>query len=278
MDSNWILTMVYGLISGLTEILPVSSQAHRMLILKFLGENRQPELLTLLIDLGILAALYVGCQTNIVRIMRARRLARIPKARRKRPLDTRSLMDFRMLRTMLIPIIVVFFFNQKLENLVSSMLVIALLLLLNGIILYIPQFLPGSNRDSRTLSRVEGLLMGLGGAVSVIPGLSGVGTAVSVGSVCGIDRTYALNMTLMMDIAVAVGFVIFDFLGLVSAGIGGLSFGILVSYILAALAAFGAATLGIKVMRALAANLGYSCFAYYCWGLAMFTFILNLLA
>ena len=278
MDSNWILTMVYGLISGLTEILPVSSQAHRMLILKFLGENRQPELLTLLIDLGILAALYVGCQTNIVRIMRARRLARIPKARRKRPLDTRSLMDFRMLRTMLIPIIVVFFFNQKLENLVSSMLVIALLLLLNGIILYIPQFLPGSNRDSRTLSRVEGLLMGLGGAVSVIPGLSGVGTAVSVGSVCGIDRTYALNMTLMMDIAVDVGFVIFDFLGLVSAGIGGLSFGILVSYILAALAAFGAATLGIKVMRALAANLGYSCFAYYCWGLAMFTFILNLLA
>lgn len=278
MNSSWILTMVYGLISGLTEILPVSSQAHRMLILKLLGENQQSELLTLLIDLGVLAALYMGCQTNIVRIMRARRLAQIPKSRRKRPLDTKSLMDFRMLRTMLVPVVIVFFFYQKLDNLVSSMLVVALLLLLNGIILYIPQFLPGSNRDSRTLSRIQGFLVGLGGSLSVIPGLSGVGAAMSIGSVCGMDRTYALNMTLMMDIAVSVGIVIFDFLALVSSGVGVFGFGILVSYILAALAAFGAATLGIKVMRMLAPNIGYSLFAYYCWGLAMFTFILNLLA
>ena len=278
MNSSWILTMIYGLISGLTEILPVSSQAHRMLILKLLGENQQSELLTLLIDLGVLAALYMGCQTNIVRIMRARRLAQIPKSRRKRPLDTKSLMDFRMLRTMLVPVVIVFFFYQKLDNLVSSMLVVALLLLLNGIILYIPQFLPGSNRDSRTLSRIQGFLVGLGGSLSMIPGLSGVGAAMSIGSVCGMDRTYALNMTLMMDIAVSVGIVIFDFLALVSSGVGVFGFGILVSYILAALAAFGAATLGIKVMRMLAPNIGYSLFAYYCWGLAMFTFILNLLA
>ena len=278
MNSSWILTMIYGLISGLTEILPVSSQAHRMLILKLLGENQQSELLTLLIDLGVLAALYMGCQTNIVRIMRARRLAQIPKSRRKRPLDTKSLMDYRMLRTMLVPVVIVFFFYQKLDNLVSSMLVVALLLLLNGIILYIPQFLPGSNRDSRTLSRIQGFLVGLGGSLSVIPGLSGVGAAMSIGSVCGMDRTYALNMTLMMDIAVSVGIVIFDFLALVSSGVGVFGFGILVSYILAALAAFGAATLGIKVMRMLAPNIGYSLFAYYCWGLAMFTFILNLLA
>ena len=278
MNSSWILTMIYGLISGLTEILPVSSQAHRMLILKLLGENQQSELLTLLIDLGVLAALYMGCQTNIVRIMRARRLAQIPKSRRKRPLDTKSLMDFRMLRTMLVPVVIVFFFYQKLDNLVSSMLVVALLLLLNGVILYIPQFLPGSNRDSRTLSRIQGFLVGLGGSLSVIPGLSGVGAAMSIGSVCGMDRTYALNMTLMMDIAVSVGIVIFDFLALVSSGVGVFGFGILVSYILAALAAFGAATLGIKVMRMLAPNIGYSLFAYYCWGLAMFTFILNLLA
>ena len=278
MDMNLFQTMVYGLVSGIAEILPISSQAHRLLILKLFGQSREPELLRLLIDLVVLAALYVGCQTNIVRILRARRLARIPKSRRKRPLDTKSLMDFRMLRTMLIPVIIVFFFYQKLSTLVTSMLVMALLLFLNGLVLYIPQFLPGSNRDSRTLSRIEGLLMGLGGAVSVIPGLSGMGAAVSVGSVCGMDRTYALNMTLMMNIAVCVGFVIFDFLSLVSAGIGGIGFGVLVSYIMAAAAAFGAAALGIKVMRGLAANLGYSCFAYYCWGLAMFTFIMNLLA
>lgn len=278
MDMSLLKTLFYGLISGITEILPVSSHAHRLLILKIFGENREPELLGFLIDLAVLAALYVGCQTNIVRIARARRLARIPKSRRKRPLDTKSLMDFRMLQTMLIPVVLVFIFYRRISGLVSSMLVVALLLFVNGLILYIPQFLPGSNRDSRTLSRVEGFLMGLSGTLSVIPGFSGVGAAVSVGSVCGVERGYALNMTLMMDIAVCVGFVIYDLIGLVSSGVGTLSFTMVVSYILAALGAFGTATLGIKVMRGLAADMGYSCFAYYCWGLALFTFIMNLLA
>ena len=278
MDMSLLKTLFYGLISGITEILPVSSHAHRLLILKIFGENHEPELLGFLIDLAVLAALYVGCQTNIVRIARARRLARIPKSRRKRPLDTKSLMDFRMLQTMLIPVVLVFIFYRRISGLVSSMLVVALLLFVNGLILYIPQFLPGSNRDSRTLSRVEGFAMGLSGTLSVIPGFSGVGAAVSVGSVCGVERSYALDMTLMMDISVCIGFVIYDLLGLVSSGIGMLSFSMFVSYILAAVAAFGTATLGIKVMRGLASETGYSCFAYYCWGLALFTFIMNLLA
>ena len=73
-------------------------------------------------------------------------------------------------------------------------------LFFNGIILYIPQFLPTGNRDSRTLSRVEGLLMGLGGAASILPGISAVGTAMSIGSVCGVERKYGLNMVLIMHI------------------------------------------------------------------------------
>ena len=60
MDMNLFQTMVYGLVSGIAEILPISSQAHRLLILKLFGQSREPELLRLLIDLGVLAALYVG--------------------------------------------------------------------------------------------------------------------------------------------------------------------------------------------------------------------------
>ena len=87
-----------------------------------------------------------------------------------------------MLQTMLIPVVLVFIFYRRISGLVSSMLVVALLLFVNGLILYIPQFLPGSNRDSRTLSRLDGFSMGLSGTLSVIPGFSGVGAAVSVGS------------------------------------------------------------------------------------------------
>jgi hypothetical protein len=50
------------------------------------------------------------------------------------------------------------------------------------------------------------------------------------------------------------------------------------SYLMSGTAAFGGTVLGIKVMRHLAAGNGFSVFGVYCWGLALFTFILNLIA
>ena len=120
--------------------------------------------------------------------------------------------------------------------------------------------------------------MGIGGAASVLPGLSGIGTALSVGSLCGVDRTYALNMTLLMEIVVVTGLIVFDIIGMVTVGLGTLSFLIFVKYLVSAAAAFAGAYLGIRILRALAEESGFSLFAYYCWGAALFAFILNLLA
>lgn len=120
--------------------------------------------------------------------------------------------------------------------------------------------------------------MGLGGAASVLPGISGVGASLSIGSVCGVERTYALNMTLLMEIVVLVGLIVYDIIGIISVGLGTLSFLILIKYLLSAAAAFAGAYLGIRILRALADEAGFSVFAYYCWGAALFAFILNLLA
>lgn len=277
MDLNWYESILYGLLSGLTEILPVSAQAHRLLLLKLFGVGTDPNLMRLLIHLSTLGALYYCCQSQITRITRARSLAKVPKRRRKRPLDTRSLMDFSLFKTMLLPIILGLLLYNQASRLESSLTWIAVFMFVNGLILYIPQFLPSSNKDSRTLSRVEGLLMGLGGAVSVLPGISAIGAATSVGRICGVERSYGLNMALLMDIALMAGLCVYDVIGIVSNG-AVLSFGIVVDYILAAAAAFGGTVLGVKIMRGLAANIGFSWFAYYCWGASLFTFILNLMA
>ena len=37
MDLNWFESFLYGLFSGLTDILPVSAEAHRILMLKCFG-------------------------------------------------------------------------------------------------------------------------------------------------------------------------------------------------------------------------------------------------
>ena len=278
MEFNWLKSILFGFVSGISDILPVSAQAHKLLLLKMYGTGSEPGLMRLLIHIAILCAVYYNCQPQIIKILRAKSLARIPKRRRKRPLDTKSLMDFRLWQTMILPVILVFLFYEKISALHNKLILMAIFLFLNGIILYIPQFLPGSNKDSRTLSRVEGLLMGLGGAASVLPGIPGVGTAVSVGCVCGVERSYALNMTLLMHLVVTAALIIFDILAVISGGIGSFSFVILLSNLLAAIAAFAGTTIGIRVMRSLAVEKGFVPFTFYCWGVSLFTFILNLLA
>lgn len=277
MELNWLESLIFGFLSGLLDIVPVSAQAHKVLMLKILGVTYNMPVMYFLIDLGVFAALYLSCRSQIVRMNRAKQLSHVPKKKRKRPLDIRSLMDLRLLRTMLIPVILSLFFYRSTSQWNDKLLHIVVFLFLNGIILYAPQFFPSGNRDSRTLSRVEGLLVGLGGAASILPGISAVGAATSIGSICGIERGFALEMALLMDLFLSLGWIVYDIMTMMG-GLGALSFGIMIRYLLTGVSAFAGTMLGIKFMRYMSANHGYSIFALYCWGVALFTFIFNLMA
>lgn len=278
MELGWIQSGLYGFVTGLAEILPISARAHELLLLKFLGIQTNLDLLNLMCHLGVIAGLYFCSQSQIVRMNRARALARVPKRRRKRPLDTKSLMDWSMLKTMLLPAIAGLLLYRYTRPLEKKSALLAVFLLLNGLILYIPQFFPSSNRDSRNLTRVEGALMGLGGTAAVLPGVSAIGASLSIGSICGVERSYGLTMAMLMDMGLMMGFVVYDVLGLFSGGLDGLTFVMVVQCLLGAGAAFGGTLLGVKVLRFLAQDHGYGLFGLYSFGLALFTFVLNLMA
>ena len=276
MELNWLQSMLFGLISGLTDIFPVSAQAHRTLLLKFFGVRETPDLLALLLHLSVFAALYLSSRGQFVKMNRARALARVPKRKRRRPLDTKSMMDWSLLKTMLVPTVLGLLLYRYVRQWNTNLVMLAVFLFVNGLILYIPQFLPTSNRDSRTLSRVEGLLMGLGAAASVLPGISTVGIVISIASICGVERVYGLNMALLVKLFMMVGLMVYDVLGLITGGLGALSAALVFRYLLAAVLSFAGSMLGIRLLRRIASNSGYSLFGVYCWGLALFTFILNL--
>jgi len=278
LDFTWYESAFYGLVSGLTDILPVSAHAHRLLLLKLYGETNDVALLRFFIQLGVFGAGFFHCQPHILRMLRAKRLSRIPKRRRKRPLDTKSLMDYSLWKTMLLPTILGLLLYQKVQPLESSMAWVSVFILINGLILYIPQFFPASNKDSRTLSRVEGLIMGLGGAAAILPGISGMGTVISFASICGLERGYGLTMGLLMNLALWLGFAIHDLIAVIKMGLYGISFIAIVYCLLASIAAFAGAYMGIRFLRKIAENRDFTIFSYYCWGVALFAFALNLMA
>lgn len=278
MELSWLQNLIFGLISGFAEVLPVSAQAHRLVLLKMLGGNAEPAVLRLMIHIGTIVALYFYCKGHIVRMMRAQRLSKIPKSRRKRPLDTDALMDYNLLKTTLIPIVLGFLLYSKLTFLRSNLLYVAALLLVNGIILYIPQYLPGSNKQSGELSRIDSLFFGLGGVLGTLPGVSSVGCAVSVGSVRGMDLKKALSWALLMNIPVNIGLAVFDLIELLQGGAGSLSFSALFFSLFAGITAFVGVSVGIRLLKKIVENVGYSVFGFYSWGAALLTFILYLAA
>jgi undecaprenyl-diphosphatase len=270
--------LIYGFISGLAEVFPISARAHKIILMKVLGVENISNISGLFIHIAVLAAAYLSCRGYLNKMRRARSLARVPKKRRKRPLDVCSLMDSRFLITMILPVVLMMLFGNKIFSASFSLIAISALLLANGFLMYIPQFFPGCNKDARSLSRKEAIFMGLGGGLSIVPGISGLGASVSIGSICGLDRGYALSMSLMMNMAYWAGMIVYDIANIIRYGLGILSFQWFIVYIFMMALTFVGATLAIRVMRILASEKGYHVFSYYCWGIALFAFVLNLMA
>ena len=246
---NLLQSLFFGLISGLSDILPVSSQAHKAMLLKIFGENAEAPLLRLFIHAGILAALYYCCANQITRITRQLRLSRVPKKKRKRPVDMRTLMEFRLLRMIVIPVLLSLCFYNYTVAWGTRLNLMAIFLLINGVILFIPSLMPTGNKDARNMSALNGLLIGLGGAASVVPGISAIGSVNAVSSICGADRSFSLNLSLLMNMVLTVALIAFDFAAVYASGAGNLSFSVLCTYLISGVAAFGGAYLGIQTMR-----------------------------
>ena len=66
---DWIQTILFGLVSGLTEILPVSADAHQAILTKLFGQTSAP-LLQLIVHAAVLIALSQHCGEQIGQLLR----------------------------------------------------------------------------------------------------------------------------------------------------------------------------------------------------------------
>ena len=275
MELSWFESLIYGIISGLTEFLPISSEAHRAIFLRLIGAS-DFVLLRLMVHLGALVALLVSCVPVIALLNRERKLVSVAKKRRRREPDKRSLADIRFLRISVIALIVMFILYPSVHDLHERLWILAGFLIVNGIMLYLPQFLPGANKDSRSMSAADSMIVGLSGGLGVIPGFSRVGLTLSVGMMRGAEKRYALDMALLRSIPALGILAILDLIAMFSLT-ATVSFVSALCCISAGLCSFLSAFFGMYIMRFLAVRAGFSAFAYYSWGLSLFSFILYLM-
>ncbi len=276
MDFNLLEALLYGFISGITEILPVSSKAHQVLMVQIFNSDANVHLLDLMVHFGALAAVYYACGKQLRRAYHDYRLSRSVRRRSRRRADIQSVLDFQFVKSAAIPMLLGFLLYPFTSGLTKPLYWMSAFFLLGGIIMHIPMYLPHGNKDSRSMSRMDALLVGTGSILSVLPGVSRMGMITSVAVGRGADPAYALRWGLYLSFPALIVMLCLDAYGLVSVGMSGIAFPEILQSFLAAAASFIGTTFAVSLMRLLSSKASYLNFSYYCWGAALFTFILFL--
>ena len=277
MEWNWLHSILYGAIGGFFEFLPVPPNAQQELMMRLSGATEGAASLTPAVYLGCLLAVFFIFYSHIAKIRREKRIAAIPARRRKRQPDAISLMEWKLLRMGMIPLIISVILMPLLAGYFKRVWVLAIILCINGALILLPQYLSGSNKDARSLSPLDALLIGLSGILGVIPGISRVAAMTACAKMRGADQQFTIDFTYLLLIPALVAACLTEFVILVLGGTSLFTGWMFLHGLLAVVSSAASAFAGITLMRFLAVKIGFSGFAYYSIGVGMFTFILYLI-
>ena len=274
MNITMIQSILYGLVCGFAEFLPVSSQAHRSILNCLFGVNQEEPLMVMFLHIGALLALIISSMSLLQRLQREMEIKRLARRRSRRQPDELALLDMSIVKTACTVLLIGFVFYFEAAALHGNLPMVAIFLVVNGLILHVPLYLPKGNKDARTMSRLDAVLLGLGSALAMLPGVSRVGVSTSVGISRGATPQNAYKWALLISIPALVVHIVLDLVSVVSAGLGQLDFSFILQCIMCGCAAYIGAIGAISLMKMIVYRSGIENFSYYCWGAALFTFIL----
>ena len=278
MEISWLQSTMLGFVSGLSEPLPVSAEAHRTVLARFFGTGEFSPLMLFVCHLASLAVVLLMGRLELKRLRRTARLLKTPARRRTVQPELNSTGTLKLLRTALPIAVVGRLLGFYLDDIGQKLYLLTLTLILSGIILHIPTHMRTANKDGRHLGKIDAIVMGLGYSLCAIPGVSGVGACVSAGLMQGADRRYAVRFAwilLCAGLCVSLGI---DVLGVMGSALK-LDLSLILSLLAAGISAAVGSALAVRLMFALIhrSGVGISGFSYYNWGLALLCMALFLL-
>ena len=277
MRDNLLMYIIYGFLTGFSEYTPLSASAHQALFQMLLDFDSNLPLLRFFVHVGAVGALVCMYWQRVSHIYRETKIFSVSPKLRKRPPDMNAVMEARFL-LMAFPAAFIgaicSIFVGKIE---TNLFMLAIILIGGAALIYLPDYIPGGNRTIKMMLPLEGILFGLCAGVSIIPGVSAVGLILAVGQLRKCDRSYILDVALLISGLLLLTMVVADFLSVLIGGFAWFSIRVVFGCLLAAAASFGGGISAILMMRFLAVKTGFSAFAFYGWALGLFSFILYLM-
>jgi undecaprenyl-diphosphatase len=237
--------ILWGLIQGLTEFLPVSSSGHLVLIPALLDREVPDLATTAMLHLGTLAAVLVYYRADLASMAKFDRPAR-------------RLITLLVIGT--IPAAVLgLIFKDTVADLVDNPNMVAIMLIVTGLVLLSTELLRLGDKRIIDIGPLDSLITGLAQALALIPGISRSGMTISAGMVRGVGRQEAARFAFLLGIPVIAGAGLLEMVEFLGSG-ESISAEVWVSVVVAALSGYAAIAFLIKLLG----RIGLAPFGIYC--------------
>ena len=289
---DWLQALLLGLVQGLTEFLPVSSSGHLAIGKAILGVEPAEDLIfEVTVHAATVLATIVVFRKEIWKL-----LCGLFKFKYNDETDYIAKICVSMIPVLIVGV----FFKDAVESAFGSMLIVGLALIVTAMLLVFSDWkdrrgiysgtrktvedvsvaeVPEASEESSDqkkeirngISFWQALVVGVGQAFAVIPGLSRSGTTISTGLLCGVKRENMAQFSFLMVLVPILGEAFLDIVGgdMASSSVGILP--LLVGFA----AAFLSGLFACKVMIALVRKAQLKWFGLYCAlvGLAVLIFL-----
>lgn len=195
--------MVIGLVQGFTEPIPVSSSGHVMIASEILGMGEQGFTFAILTNTASLFAILFIYREDIIRLL-TNFFAYIKTK------EARYKSDFMFCIYIILGSIPAGIGGVLLSDVIAdnaSMTMIALMLFVTGIALWLIRNMKGKKTDA-TMTTKDAVIIGLGQAVALTPGISRSGATVITGIARGLTQETAMRFSFMLYIPVSLGSIV----------------------------------------------------------------------
>lgn len=194
--------LVLGIVQGLTEFLPISSSGHLVIVPALLDWPQPSLIFDATVHLATLVAVVAVFQSDI----RSMIVAWWRGLLHRKPLETvEARLAWWVVLGTIPGVLVGILFQQTLEDLFSSPRAAASFLLVTALIMVVAELFGGRRREMRSLKWYESLLIGVGQAAAIAPGISRSGATISTGMYLGLNREAAARFSFILAIPIIAG-------------------------------------------------------------------------
>lgn len=246
---NWYEALIFGLVQGLTEFLPVSSDGHLEIVKYFLGGIEESFLFSV--------AVHGATVLSIIAVF-WREIAGLTRGVLKFTWNEETIYSSKLVVSMIPVAVVGFTMKDWVESLfVADMTITGSMLIVTALFLGASHFMRKGNKE---ITFAGAFIMGIAQALAVLPGLSRSGSTISTGLMLGNRKEELTRFSFLMVIVPIVGASFVELITTEPGAVDLIIFPLVIAFVTAFVSGYVACRWMISIVRK--GKLGW--FALYC--------------